>query len=179
VDWLGCGGGFIGIHAAADTNYQWPEYQELVGAAFQSHPHTGGRMPGPLRGQLLDQASLWVEDQTHPITAPWHGQASFRLAEEYYRWRVNPRGTQDVHVLLSLDENTVYTGGASYPDRTAYEPRQPIEWTKSFRGANRTWYTNLGHYDETYRRLDWQQHFIAAVEWIAEQRPDAACLNRK
>ena len=34
------GGGFMGIHAAADTEYEWPWYGDLVGAYFKSHPKT-------------------------------------------------------------------------------------------------------------------------------------------
>jgi type 1 glutamine amidotransferase len=167
-EWLLAGGGFMGIHAAADTNYQWPAYQELVGAAFESHPHTGNRMGG----QLLDKATVQVEDREHAITEPFSAAATFQLREEYYKWRVNPRGTQDVHVLLSLDETSTFAGfdprsgfGALTPQ---YEPDQPLEWTKSFRGANRVWYTNLGHYNETYDWADWQEHFVAAVRWVAE-----------
>ncbi|AXV05351.1 Cytochrome c551/c552 [Euzebya pacifica] len=163
VDWLLDGGGFMGIHAAADTNYQWPEYQELVGAAFESHPHNGNQMGG----FLLDRATVQIEDTTHPITAAWDGAEEFQMREEYYRWRQNPRGTQDVHVLLSLDETSTYTGfgqlGAISP---AYDDDQPLEWTKSFRGANRVWYTNLGHYEGTYGDPQWQTHFVAAVQWV-------------
>lgn len=156
------GGGFIGIHSAADTNYKWPEYQELVGAAFTSHPHSGN-----LTGGLADQATVVVEDGAHAITRPWRGKASFPLTEEYYKWRADPRGTQDVRVLLSLDESTVYPWvQATDP----YPHRQPVEWTKSFRGRNRVWYTNLGHYEATYERTDWQQHFVAAVRWVARPK---------
>ena len=32
------GGGFVGIHAASDTEYDWPWYGKLVGAYFDSNP---------------------------------------------------------------------------------------------------------------------------------------------
>jgi type 1 glutamine amidotransferase len=32
------GGGFVGIHSASDTEYDWPWYGSLVGAYFKSHP---------------------------------------------------------------------------------------------------------------------------------------------
>ncbi|HKK12169.1 MAG TPA: ThuA domain-containing protein, partial [Flavobacteriaceae bacterium] len=32
------GGSFMGIHAAADTEYDWPWYGKLVGAYFLNHP---------------------------------------------------------------------------------------------------------------------------------------------
>ena len=161
--WLLNGGGFMGIHAAADTNYEWPAYQELVGAAFQSHPHTGNTMGG----RLFDEATVQVEDREHAITKPYAGAATFKLREEYYKWRQNPRGTQDVHVLLSLDETSTISNNHIGLLNPQYEPDQPLEWVKSFRGANRVWYTNLGHYDGTYDRTDWQQHFVDAVKWVA------------
>lgn len=163
VDWLLDGGGFMGIHAAADTNYQWPEYQELVGAAFESHPHNGNGMGG----YLFDRATVQIEDPDHPILAAYEGAERFQLREEYYRWRENPRDTQDVHVLLSLDETSTYSGFGQFGFLSpAYDDDQPLEWTKSFRGANRVWYTNLGHYDSTYDDPQWQAHFVAAVGWV-------------
>ena len=32
------GGGFIGIHSATDTEYEWEWYGKLVGAYFMNHP---------------------------------------------------------------------------------------------------------------------------------------------
>ena len=167
VDFMLAGGGFMGIHAATDTNYQWPEYQEMIGATFESHPHTGAGLFGTTLGQ---QARVQVENTTSPITAPWAGQSSFPLREEYYRWKA-PVAGDDLDVLLSLDETSTYTNprdlipGLQTP---VYPDDQPLEWTKSFRGANRVWYTNLGHYDGTFDRADWKAHFVAAVRWVAE-----------
>ena len=32
------GKGFVGVHAALDTNYKWPEYGEMIGGWFDQHP---------------------------------------------------------------------------------------------------------------------------------------------
>lgn len=32
------GGGFVGIHSTADTEYDWPWYGWLIGTYFSSHP---------------------------------------------------------------------------------------------------------------------------------------------
>jgi type 1 glutamine amidotransferase len=32
------GKGFVGIHSAADTEYDWPWYTQLVGRSFHLHP---------------------------------------------------------------------------------------------------------------------------------------------
>ena len=166
-DWVLAGGGFMGVHAAADTNYEWPFYQELVGAAFDSHPHTGGTGLDD-----IDRATVQVESPDHPIHADTVGE-SFELAEEYYLWQESPRGTQDVQVLLSLDESTAFGVGASGtvaagPVYNDYGDDQPLEWVKSYRGHNRVWYTNLGHYDATWDREDWQGRFLNAVDWVYE-----------
>src|SRR5687767_4880284 len=38
TDHVKAGKGFVGIHSAADTEYDWPWYGGLVGAYFASHP---------------------------------------------------------------------------------------------------------------------------------------------
>ncbi len=162
--WIGCGGGVMGVHASADHNYGWPLYAELVGAQFEGHPQ-----------QAFDPAArMIVEDQQHPITAPWHGQDSFWIQDELYRWRRDPRGTQDVNVLLALDETTVREGIQEGP--LPYVHRQPIAWTKTFRGASRVYYTNLGHNESTWDRADFRQSLLAGIKWVGGVRPDAACL---
>ncbi|MEO2106963.1 MAG: ThuA domain-containing protein [Actinomycetota bacterium] len=167
--WVRDGGGFMGIHAAADTNYEWDFYQTMVGAAFDSHPHTGNTfVVAPV--DELDEATVQVENASHPINADVEGD-SFPLREEYYKWQVNPRGTQDVRVLLSLDETDTYGLGnppSLGPVISSYDDDQPVEWVKTAdgHGTGRVWYTNLGHYDDTYDRADWQARFVNAVAWV-------------
>ncbi|WP_170127969.1 ThuA domain-containing protein [Euzebya rosea] len=169
--WVRDGGGFMGIHAAADTNYEWDFYQTMVGAAFDSHPHTGNTVfVAPV--DELDEATVQVENADHPINADVEGD-SFPLREEYYKWQVNPRGTQDVRVLLSLDETDTYGFGnppSMGPLSSSYDDDQPVEWVKTAdgHGTGRVWYSNLGHYDETYDRADWQARFVNAVAWVHE-----------
>src|SRR5262249_26869946 len=80
------GGGFIGVHSATDTLYQWPDYGRLVGAYFKDHPWT-------------QTATVVVEDGAHLVTAGI--DTPYVLLEEFYTFQRNPRGT--VNVLLSLD----------------------------------------------------------------------------
>lgn len=176
VSWLSCGGGTVGIHAAADANHSWPEYTELMGARFRSHPHVG-------YWPTVGDVTIQVEDQTHPATAPWHGQASFRMADELYLFVEDPRGTQDLNVLLSLDEQTTYPwvqAGAPLPSPFGpgpYPADQPLAWTKTFRGEGRVFYTNLGHNPFTFAREDFLTHLRNGVAWVTEVRPAASCLS--
>jgi type 1 glutamine amidotransferase len=137
------GGGFVGVHSASDTEYDWPFYQELIGAHFDSHP-------------LLQQlADVKVEDAAHPSTSqvpnPWS------RSDEWYNFRRNPRG--DVQVLLTVDESS-YSGGNMGADH-------PIAWSRSL-DAGRSFYTALGHSKESYGDSTFVAHLRGAIEWAGE-----------
>ena len=118
------GGGFVGIHAAADTEYDWPWYGQLVGAYFESHP------PGtPL-------ARLTTIDPQNPLTN--HLPQSWEIYDEWYNYNFqNP----NIISLLNLEESS-YEGGKN-------GPKHPISWYHSFDGG-RSFYTGLGHKAEVY-----------------------------
>lgn len=118
------GGGFAGIHAASDTEYDWAWYGRLLGAFFKRHPKT-------------QRATVRVLDRAHPSTADLPG--TWIRTDEWYDFRTNPRGR--VHVLATVDEAT-YTGGTMGRDH-------PIAWCQDFEGG-RSWYTAMGHTQETY-----------------------------
>jgi len=110
------GGGFIGVHAAADTEYDWPWYGRLVGAYFKNHP------PG------LQSTHVQPEHDGAPTEARWP------VTDELYNYRVNPR--EQVEVIATVDERE-YDGGTMGADH-------PIAWCHAFDGG-RSWYTGLGH----------------------------------
>lgn len=115
------GGGFAGVHAAADTEHDWPWYGQLVGAYFRSHP------PG-LQSTLVQR-----ERGGKPAGKSWP------IRDELYNYRSNPRG--EVRVAATIDERT-YEGGTMAPDH-------PITWCHAFDGG-RGWYTGLGHAEAVY-----------------------------
>ena len=138
------GGGYAGIHAASDTEYDWPWYGELVGAYFASHP------PG------TPTATVVVEDPAHPSTA--HLPARWERTDEWYSFRSNPRG--DVHVLASLDESTYAAGsGAMAPDH-------PIAWCQDYDGG-RAWYTGGGHTDASFSEPAFRDHMLEGIRTAA------------
>jgi type 1 glutamine amidotransferase len=146
------GGGFVGIHAAADTEYDWPFYGELVGAYFASHP-------------AIQRATVKVEDRAHAATA--HLGPTWVRTDEWYNYRSNPRST--AHVLATLDEST-YSGGRMGADH-------PIAWCKEY-GDGRAFYTGGGHTVEAYAALDFRAHILGAIRYAAgnvdaDCRPDA------
>ena len=173
IRFAGCGGGTLAFHAAADSNYGWPEYAELIGAQFDSHAKNAGS----------GAARVNIERPKHPILAGWDGADSFQLDDEYYRWRGAlglpgtslPRNLPDTKVLLSLDETTVGDDIQSGP--TAYEDDQPIAWTKTFRGAGRVYYNNMGHSDVTWQEPEFRTSLVNGVDWVTKTRPDRKCFN--
>ncbi len=139
------GGGWVGIHAATDCEYDWPWYGQLIGndAWFQSHPS-------------IQNATLIVDDATHISTTGL--PASFTFNDEWYNFRANPRPV--VNVLLTIDESS-YNPGAN-----AMGADHPMSWYHEFDGG-RAWYTALGHRSETFADARFQSHVLGGILWAA------------
>lgn len=199
---FGCGGAFVGIHAASDSGPSWTGYTDLIGARFSAHPHFGSMesyvdavweglgQEAPVRVgtdvPLLSEMTINVEDRTHPATAPWHGAPTFRYSDEFYRYQSDPRAVPDLDVLLSLENESDYwplAGTVPNPRPTAgsvnpwlgYTDDTPLSWTKPY-GDGRVFYTNLGHNPSTWERLDFQSHLLGGLVWATEVRPDPVCV---
>ena len=139
VGFIHGGGGFVGIHAAADCEYDWPWYGQLVGAYFKHHPAQAN-------------AVVKIDDTTDPSTSflpnPWHRW------DEWYDYKTNPR--QTVHVLASLD-NSSYQG-SDMPDD------HPIMWKHEFEGG-RSWYTGMGHTQDSFKDPLFVRMLTEGIEW--------------
>ena len=134
------GGGFVGVHAAADTEAEWPWFGRLVGARFESHP-------------AVQEATLTVADAGHPATRAL--PARWVRTDEWYNFQGQPEA---VRVLLRLDEAT-YEGGTMGTEH-------PAAWAHAV-GAGRSVYTALGHTAETYAEPLFRAHLGGAVCWAA------------
>ncbi|MBX7265218.1 ThuA domain-containing protein [Micromonospora sp. Llam7] len=141
--YIQAGGGYAGIHAASDTEYDWPWYGELVGAYFNNHPAN-------------QQATVKVEDPAHPSTAELPERWS--RFDEWYNFRANPRG--DVHVLATLDE-TSYSPGSG-----AMGHDHPIAWCQDHDGG-RAWYTGGGHTNESFAEPEFLAHLLGGIQTAA------------
>ena len=135
------GGGFVGVHGASATEYDWLWYGRLVGAFFDEHPD-------------VQEATINVANATHPSTL--HLPTSWTRTGEWYNFRTDP--TDSVDVLLTLDE-------ASYEGGTMGEAH-PIAWTHEYDGG-RAFYTGLGHTKEGYADPLFRQHLFKGIEWAA------------
>ncbi|MEV0578023.1 ThuA domain-containing protein [Streptomyces sp. NPDC050392] len=140
--YMAAGGGYVGVHAAADTEYDWTWYAGLAGALFQSHP-------------AIQPATVKVEDRAHDATA--HLGPTWQRTDEWYNYRTNPRTS--AHVLASLDESS-YSGGSMSGDH-------PIAWCKDYAGG-RAFYTGGGHTEESYTDPAFRRHLLGGIRWAAE-----------
>lgn len=132
------GGGYVGIHAAADTEYKWPWYNELCGAYFLSHPKQ-------------QDAEVEVIDKKHPSTKDLPDR--WKRYDEWYSYKSIVAGPT---VLAKLDEKT-YTGGANGDNH-------PIAWYRKFDGG-RSFYTGMGHTDASYVDPLFVGHLLGGVKW--------------
>jgi type 1 glutamine amidotransferase len=132
------GNGYVGIHAATDTEYEWPWYNKLVGAYFESHPKQ-------------QNAVLQVVNKTHPSTSFLPNR--WQRYDEWYNFKnFNP----DVKVLLKLDE-TSYQGGNM-------NNNHPMAWYHAYDGG-RAFYTALGHTDASYSEPLFLRHVLAGIQY--------------
>jgi type 1 glutamine amidotransferase len=137
-DYIHHGGGFVGVHAATDCEYNWQWYGDLVGGYFKSHPKQ-------------QQAKFNIVDKDNPATAgfpdPWEH------FDELYNFKyLNP----GIKVLIKIDE-TSYTGGANGDNH-------PMAWYHEYEGG-RAFYTALGHTDETWSDPLFLHHLLAGIKY--------------
>jgi cytochrome c len=136
--YIQAGGGYAGVHAAADTEYDWPWYNRLVGAYFLSHPKQ-------------QNAAIDVKDKTHKATA--HLPDRWQRWDEWYSYKNIFPG---IKVLATLDE-TSYEGGANGANH-------PIIWYHDYDGG-RAFYTGLGHTDESYKDPMFLKHLLGGIQY--------------
>ncbi|MFI5906412.1 ThuA domain-containing protein [Dactylosporangium sp. NPDC051541] len=142
------GGGYVGVHAAADTEYSWPFYGTLVGAWFASHP-------------AIQPVNSRTEDRANPATS--HLPQTWTRTDELYNYQTNPRST--AHVLATLDESS-YTGGTMGADH-------PITWCKTI-DSGRSFYTGFGHTQESYADSNFRGELLGGIRYAAK-RAQADC----
>jgi glucose/arabinose dehydrogenase/cytochrome c551/c552 len=136
--YIQAGGGFAGIHAATDTEYDWMWYGKMVGGYFTSHPHT-------------QPATLNVVDKSHPSTK--HLPDTWIRTDEWYNFnKLNPA----VKVLIKIDEKS-YEGGANGDNH-------PMAWYHEYDGG-RAFYTALGHTEESYKDSLYLRHILGGIQY--------------
>lgn len=135
------GGGFVGVHAATDCEYDWEWYGNLIGAYFGGHP----------AGQV---ATLNVLDRTHPSTK--HLPEKWVRKDEWYSWKWIK---EDLNVLITIDEKT-YKGGTN-------GDFHPMAWYHEYDGG-RSFYTEFGHTEESFKDPLFLNHLLGGIKYAAK-----------
>src|SRR5690349_18547543 len=154
--YIRAGHGYVGIHSASDTEYDWAWYGRLVGAYFRDHPG----VPGV--NQQFQVATMNVEDRRSAAT--WFLPRRWSREEEWYNFRTNPRDS--VHVLLSVDERTYDPRGYSVPGGSPPMGDHPIAWCHRYDGG-RSFYTALGHKGDYWTEPLLLSHVLGGIEMAA------------
>jgi hypothetical protein len=144
------GKGFVGIHSASDTEYDWAWYTKLVGRMFTIHPPT-------------QPAKLKVVDAKFPGL---QGFADGGLwTDEWYEF--SPEKAQGLNYILSVDEST-YDVKVQWGEKkgTGMGTMHPIAWYHNFDGG-RSFYTALGHVPANFKDNAFLEHIYAGIRWAA------------
>ncbi len=138
--YIQAGGGFVGIHAATDTEYDWNWYVKMVGASFQSHPSG------------TPEADFLIKNRNFPATSFFKDSIWHRTDEMYNFKKMNP----DVNVLMTIDEST-YEGGEN-------GDHHPMSWYHEYDGG-RAFYTALGHTSESFQEELFLKHILGGIKY--------------
>jgi type 1 glutamine amidotransferase len=139
------GKGFIGVHSAAITFVDWPEYGDMIGGYYDEHPW------------LTFDAPIIVEDPGFPGMQQW--PRSFVLRDEIYQMRNYSRSK--VRVLMRLDVSKLDMKNKNV-HRT--DGDFAVTWAKMY-GKGRVYYTTLGHVEENWDKPEFQQMITEAIAW--------------
>lgn len=137
-EYIRAGGGFVGIHSATDTEYDWPWFNQLVGAYFVNHPEN-------------QEARILVTEKNHPSTSMLPD--TLVRYDEWYNFKaIQPH----IKVLAYLDESS-YKGGTNGDNH-------PYAWYHEFEGG-RSFYTAGGHTIESYSEPLFLQHILGGIRY--------------
>lgn len=146
------GGGYLGIHAAADTEYDWWWYGKLVGAYFKSHPQIQEAKFKKVKafGKGTNLPDEWIR------------------TDELYNYK---KISDNIEVLYTLDESS-YQGG----ENGEYHP---IAWYHDFDGG-RSFYTGMGHTNESFADPLFIDHVYQGILYaMGESKPDWSKAREK
>jgi type 1 glutamine amidotransferase len=158
LEYVASGKGLMGVHAAADFSYDWPEYGKLLGGYFHSHP--------------WGKITVKIDDPTSPINACFQGK-EYPIEDEIYVFREEPYSRDRLHVLLSVD--LAKSGIKSGPRK---DDDYAVSWIHNV-GRGRVFYCSLGHRDETYWNPTILRHYLAGLQFALGDLPADATPSAK
>ncbi|MCW3091824.1 MAG: hypothetical protein JWP81_2893 [Ferruginibacter sp.] len=143
--YIQAGGGYVGVHAATDCEYDWGWYGRLAGAYFLDHPGINDTFPN------IQEGVLNVVDTNNAATT--HLPLQWKRTDEYYSFK---KIAKDLHVLMTIDERT-YHGGKNGNNH-------PIAWYHEYDGG-RAFYTELGHTAASFSEGPYLTHLLGGIQY--------------
>jgi cytochrome c len=146
--YIQAGGGYVGIHAATDTEYDWPWYNQLSGAYFASHPGNPN----------VQEGETYAVDKNHPSMTDFPDK--WKIKDEFYDFK---NFNKKVNVLVKIDEKS-YKDGQMGDDH-------PMSWYHEYDGG-KAFYTNFGHEDATFVNPVFVKHLTGGLEYVMASKLD-------
>ncbi len=146
LDFVESGGGFVGIHAATDTFYRWPEFGQLIGGYFDGHP-------------WHEEVVLRNEEKDHPVNAGLEGK-DLVITDEIYQFK-EPYSRRRQRVLLSLDTSKA---NLQKPGVHRTDGDFAVSWVRRA-GQGRVFYCSLGHRPEVFWNPKVLRHYLAGIQF--------------
>ncbi len=138
------GGGFVGIHSATDTEYDWPWYGKLVGAYFKDHPGNPN----------VQEGEFFVVDKNHPACDSLPDR--FKRTDEFYNFR---QMSENITPLVNIDEKTYREGNMGEV--------HPMSWYQEYDGG-RVFYTAMGHTIESFTEPLFLNHVWGGLKYVLD-----------
>jgi type 1 glutamine amidotransferase len=146
LEWVRRGGGIVAYHHAVGGNTHWPEFQELLGAAYWGHP-------------WHEEVGVKLDEPGHPLLAAFEGK-DFRLTEEIFQFR-DPYSREKLRVLLSLDTKTT---NMTVPWIHRKDNDFALAWVKQH-GKGRVFYCAFGHRTEIWWNPKILQFYLCGIQF--------------
>lgn len=148
LDYVNQGGGVVGIHAATDCFYTWPEFGRMMGGYFDGHP-------------WHEPVTLNVEEPAHPCNACFEGSRHFNVTDEIYQFKAEPYSRKVLRILTSLDVSKI--------DMTKKGIKRTdndfgVSWVHEY-GKGRVFYCSLGHREEIYWNPVILKYYLAGIQF--------------
>jgi len=150
LDFVRSGKGMVGIHAATDSFYEWPEGAAMLGGLFDGHPWGGD--------------GTWafkVDDPKHPLDQIWGGKG-FKLQDEIYQFKA-PYTRADRRVLISLDLSDRATGAVQNGLKRT-DGDFAVAWIKRH-GEGRVFYCSLGHAENVFQDARVLRFYLDGIQF--------------
>lgn len=148
VDYVRSGHGLVGVHAAADCSYDWPEYGEMIGGYFNGHP--------------WQHVTYKIDDAASPLTSMFP-KDGFELTDETYTFKKEPYSRSKLHVLASIDMSKMSDADKKHENRP-FDHDYALAWVHEF-GKGRVFYAAHGHKEEIYWNPVMLKFYLAGIQY--------------